>query len=81
MYTVAAGCGKKFTVHAISTFLKGHIIRAAPTAKSAFLINGDTIYQMLSIKVTDGNKYIELNGELSRKLQDAFDNIEYVIID
>jgi len=36
---------------------------------------------MLSIKVTDGNKYIELNGEPLRKLQDAFDSIEYVIID
>jgi len=77
----AAGSGKTFTIHAISTYLKGHIMRAAPTAKAAFLINGDTIHQMLSIKVSEGNNYIELTAEPLRKLQESFEYIEYVIID
>jgi ATP-dependent DNA helicase PIF1 len=77
----AAGSGKTFTIHAISTFLHGQLKRAAPTAKAAFLINGDTIHQMLAIKTNEGNKYIPLAGERLKNLQVAFENIKYVIVD
>ncbi len=77
----AAGSGKTFTIHAISSYLHGFIRRAAPTAKAAFLINGDTIHQMLSIRVNVGKSYIPLEGTQLKNLQNAFVGIKYVIID
>ena len=77
----AAGSGKTFTIHAISTYLQGNLKRAAPTAKAAFLINGDTVHQLLSIRVNEGNTYIPLKDDSLRKLQDLFVNITHIIID
>jgi len=47
--TGTAGSGKSFTVYAISTFLNGIIKRAAPTAKAAFLIKGETLHALLDL--------------------------------
>ena len=61
--------------------MQGNLKRAAPTAKAAFLINGDTVHQLLSIRVNEGNTYIPLKDDSLRKLQDLFVNITHIIID
>ena len=76
-----AGSGKTFTIHAISTYLEGKLRRAAPTAKAAFLINGDTVHQLFSIRVDKSRLYQALEGEALRRLQQSFLNVSYVIID
>jgi len=80
----AAGCGKTFTIHAIATYLNDPVESlklAAPTAKAAFLINGDTIHQLFAIRSNDSTQYDPLEGESLRKLQQTFANIKFVIID
>ena len=77
----AAGSGKTFTIHAISSFLKDCLKRSAPTAKAAFLINGDTVHQLFGLRVNDGRVYRPLEGQSLRKLQDEFEGITHVIID
>lgn len=77
----AAGSGKTFTIHAIATYLNGSLKRAAPTAKAAFLINGDTIHELFNIRTNEGREIKDLEGENLRKLQDSFNGIYFIIID
>ena len=77
----AAGSGKTFTIYAISTYLHGNLKRAAPTAKAAYLINGDTVHQLLKIRVNKSRSYLALESEALRNLQDSFLNVTHVIID
>ena len=51
-----AGTGKSFTVSAITKLKEGHIKKASPTAKVAFLINGDTLHSLFNIPVDNSNK-------------------------
>lgn len=53
---------------------------AAPTAKAAFLINGDTLHQVFAI-YSNETHYVPLEGQALKKLQLRFVNIKHVIID
>ena len=73
---------KSFTVSAISHYLKNSLKRTAPTAKAAFIINGDTIHSLFNIPVSNRKNYLEnLTGDSLSKLQDQFQSIKFIIID
>ncbi len=84
--TGTAGSGKSFTVYAISTFLNGMIRRAAPTAKAAFLIKGETLHALLDLQSNNNNKsdhqvYQQLTGDKLRRAQERFHGIKYLVVD
>jgi hypothetical protein len=57
-----AGTGKSFTINALSTYLGKHLKKAAPTAKAAFVIKGETLHSLLNIRVTKKPGIDELKG-------------------
>jgi DNA replication protein DnaC len=79
-----AGTGKSFTVSAITKLKEGHIKKASPTAKAAFLINGDTLHSLFNIPVDNSNRktaFLDLENEALANLQKQFDGIDILIID
>ena len=74
-----AGTGKSFTINALSRLLKKKLKRAAPTGKAAYLIVGETIHQLLKIKVNQYHKPL-INRELI-DLQQSLKDIKCIIID
>jgi DNA replication protein DnaC len=79
-----AGTGKSFTVSAITKLKEEHIKKASPTAKAAFLINGDTLHSLFNIPVDNSNKktaFLDLENEALANLQRQFDGIDLLIID
>ncbi len=79
--TGTAGSGKSFTVYAMSTFLNGIIKRAAPTAKAAFLIKGETLHALLDLYTNPSDTYMPLKGDKLQRVQKRFKNIKFLIID
>lgn len=75
-----AGCGKTFVINSICTHLGNLVKRAAPTAKAAFLIRGETLHALLHIKVNMKN-YKPLSKSQLRELQDLLQSIKFIIID
>ncbi len=69
-----AGTGKSFTINALSTYLGKHLKRAAPTAKAAFIIKGETLHSLLNIRVTKKSRATvdELKGRSFRLLLDKY---------
>ena len=55
--------------------------RAAPTAKAAYLINGETCHALFGIHVNNESKSQDISAPALRALQEAFKGIEFVIID
>ncbi len=55
--------------------------RAAPTAKAAYLINGETCHALFGILVNNESKSQDISAPALRALQEAFQGIEFVIID
>lgn len=75
-----AGCGKTFVINSICTHLGNIVKRAAPTAKAAFLIRGETLHALLHITV-NMNKYKALLKPHLRELQELLRNVQFIIID
>jgi len=75
-----AGCGKTFTINAICTYLKETVKRAAPTAKAAFLIRGETLHALLHIN-SNTNSFKKLLDNVLAELQEIFRVVECIIID
>jgi hypothetical protein len=76
-----AGSGKTFTINAICTNLANEIKRAAPTAKAAFLITGETLHSLLNIPCINPNKLFDLDTRTLQQLQFIFRFIKFIIID
>ncbi len=78
-----AGTGKSFTIAAISNLIGNRLKRAAPTAKAAFIIKGETIHSTFSISVTkkETDINVDLKGERLSELQEKFRNVSHIIID
>jgi hypothetical protein len=79
----SAGTGKSFTVSALTKLNEGKIKKASPTAKAAFLINGQTIHSLFNIPVTNSEleEFIPLENENLAKLQADFEEVEILVID
>jgi len=75
-----AGCGKTFTINAICTHLGRLVKRAAPTAKAAFLIRGETLHALLAIGQI-AKEYKSIKKQILRNIQAIFQDIRYIIID
>ncbi|RNA24393.1 ATP-dependent DNA helicase PIF1 [Brachionus plicatilis] len=67
-----AGTGKSFTIFALSTLLQKTLRRCAPTAKAAFIINGETIHN---------SEYKKLSNAKLCVLQEEFKFVKFLIID
>ena len=77
-----AGTGKSYTIKAITHYLGKHLKKAAPTAKAAFIIAGETLHSLLSIPVQIDNATLtELSGTRLKTLQEKFKYCEFLIID
>jgi len=76
-----AGSGKTFAINAICTSLANEVKRAAPTAKAAFLINGETLHSLLHIPVNPPHKIEKLGGQILQQLQYLFQYVKFIIID
>ena len=61
----SAGTGKSFTVSALTKLNERKIKKASPTAKAAFLINGQTIHSLFNKPVTNSEleEFIPLENE------------------
>jgi hypothetical protein len=78
-----AGTGKSHTIAAISNSMEAsQLIRAAFTAKAAFLIKGTTIHSAFSIPVEMGSRIFKpLTNEALKKFQEKMKGVKLIIID
>jgi DNA replication protein DnaC len=77
-----AGTGKSYTIKAITHYLGRHLKKAAPTAKAAFIIAGETLHSLLKIPVQkDGVPLQDLSAESLKELQERFKFCKFLIID
>ena len=74
-----AGTGKKYLVHCLRLLLQHQVVVAAPTGVAAFNINGHTLHSLLSLPIR--GEFKDLEGERLKKLQQAFSEVKYLIID
>ena len=74
-----AGTGKSYLIHCLRILLQYHVCVAAPTGVAAFNIDGHTLHSLFSLPTRGDFK--DLEGEHLNKLQHAFSDIKYVIID
>ena len=77
-----AGTGKSYSIKAITHYLVKHLKKAAPSAKAAFIISGDTLHSLLKISVAkEGVPLADLGTEKLKELQDKFKFCKFLIID
>ena len=78
-----AGTGKSFTINALTSYLGKKLKRAAPTAKAAYIIHGETIHSLLDIPASNNNTepFLELQNDRLRELQSKFKETDYLIVD
>ena len=74
-----AGTGKSYLIHCLRLLLQHQVIVAAPTGVAAFNIDGHTLHSLLSLPVR--GEFKDLEGERLTKLQHAFSEVKYLIID
>lgn len=76
-----AGTGKSFTITAISYYLQSSLVKAAPTAKVVFIINGKTNHSTFQIPATNTkNSLTALKNKQLKDLQDKFEKVKFIII-
>ena len=74
-----AGTGKSYLINCLRLLLQQHITVAAPTGVAAFNIDGHTLHSLLSLPTR--GEFMDLEGERLTKLQHAFSEVKYLIID
>ena len=74
-----AGTGKSYLIHCLRLLLQHHVMVAAPTGVAAFNIDGCTLHSLLSLPTR--GEFKDLEGERLTKLQQAFSQVKYLIID
>ena len=74
-----AGTGKSYLIHCLQLLLQRQLLVAAPTGVAAFNIDGQTLHSLLSLPTRADFK--DLEGERLTKLQQAFSEVKYLIID
>ena len=74
-----AGTGKSYLIHCLRLLLQHQVVVAAPTGVAAFNIDGHTLHSLFSLPVR--GEFKDLEGERLTKLQQAFSEVKYLIID
>ena len=74
-----AGTGKSYLIHCLRLLLQHQVVVAAPTGVAAFNIDGHTLHSLLSLPTR--GEFKDLEGERLTKLQQAFSEVKYLIID
>ena len=74
-----AGTGKSYLIHCLRLLLQHQVVVAAPTGVAAFNIDGYTLHSLLSVPTR--GEFKDLEGERLTKLQHAFSEVKYLIID
>ena len=74
-----AGTGKSYLIHCLRLLLQHQVVVAAPTGVAAFNIDGQTLHSLLSLPTR--GEFKDLEGERLAKLQQAFSDVKYLIID
>ena len=74
-----AGTGKLYLIHCLRLLLQHQVVVAAPTGVAAFNIDGHTLHSLLSLPTR--GEFKDLKGERLTKLQQAFSEVKYLIID
>ena len=74
-----AGTGKSYLIHCLRLLLQCQLLVAAPTGVAAFNIDGQTLHSLLSLPTRA--EFKDLEGERLTKLQQAFSEVKYFIID
>ena len=74
-----AGTGKSYLIHCLRLLLQRQLLVAAPTGVAAFNIDGQTLHSLLSLPTR--GEFKDLVGERLTKLQQAFSEVKYFIID
>ena len=74
-----AGTGKSYLIHCLRLLLQHQLLVAAPTGVAAFNIDGQTLHSLLSLPTRA--EFKDLEGERLTKLQQAFSEVKYLIID
>ena len=77
-----AGTGKSFVIRALSHLLGDRCVRTATTGMAAILIEGMTIHSAASLPIAGSTRNQgELQGESLKRLQNAFKDKDYLILD
>ena len=71
-----AGTGKSYLIHCLRLLLQRQLLVAAPTGVAAFNIDGQTLHSLPTRA-----EFKDLEGERLTKLQQAFSEVKYLIID
>ena len=71
-----AGTGKSYLIHCFRLLLQCKVLVAAPTGVN---IDGQTLHSLLSLPTR--GEFKDLEGERLTKLQQAFSEVKYLIID
>ena len=74
-----AGTGKSYLIHCLRRLLQHQLVVAAPTGVAAFNIDGHTLHSLLSLPTR--GEFKDLEGERLTRLQQAFAEVRYLIID
>ena len=74
-----AGTGKSYLIHCLRLLLQCQVLVAAPTGVAAFNVDGQTLHSLLSLPTRA--EFKDLVGERLTKLQQAFSEVKYLIID
>ena len=74
-----AGTGKSYLIHCLRLLLQHQVVVAAPTGVAAFNIDGHTLHSLLALPIR--GEFKDLEGERLTKLQQAFSEVKYLIID
>ena len=77
--TGTAGTGKSYLIQCLRLLLQNQVIVAAPTGVAAFNIDGQTLHSLFSLPTR--GEFKDLEGERLTKLQQAFSEMKYQIID
>ena len=72
-----AGTGKSYLIHCLRLLLQHQVLVAAPTGVAAFNIDGQTLHSLLPTRA----EFKDLVGERLTKLQQAFSEVKYLVID
>ena len=78
--TGMAGSGKSYLISAIKDLLGNKCKIAAFFGVAAFNVKGQTLHSLLQLPIR-GKRAYELNGDALQRLQAAFENIAYLLID
>ena len=74
-----AGTGKSYLICCLRLLLQRQLVVAAPTGVAAFNINGHTLHSLFRLPTRE--EFKDLEREKLTRLQQAFSEVRYLIID